>query len=48
VPHTVVSAPHMYGFALEHLKIEPGCSFLDVGSGCGLMTALVAYLTGPV
>lgn len=38
----------MYAFALEHLKITPGCSFLDVGSGCGLMTALGSYLAGPV
>lgn len=38
----------MYAFALEHLKIQPGCTFLDVGSGCGLMTALGSYLTGPV
>eukprot|EP01127_Copromyxa_protea_P019628 TRINITY_DN641_c0_g1_i4.p1 TRINITY_DN641_c0_g1~~TRINITY_DN641_c0_g1_i4.p1 ORF type:complete len:289 (+),score=74.74 TRINITY_DN641_c0_g1_i4:38-904(+) len=42
-----VSAPHMYAFTLEHLHIQPGCSFLDVGSGCGLMTALGAYLAGP-
>eukprot|EP01127_Copromyxa_protea_P019627 TRINITY_DN641_c0_g1_i3.p1 TRINITY_DN641_c0_g1~~TRINITY_DN641_c0_g1_i3.p1 ORF type:complete len:354 (+),score=35.29 TRINITY_DN641_c0_g1_i3:400-1461(+) len=37
----------MYAFTLEHLHIQPGCSFLDVGSGCGLMTALGAYLAGP-
>jgi len=42
-----VSAPHMYAFALQHLQLKPGCSFLDVGSGCGLMTALGAFLTAP-
>jgi len=42
-----VSAPHMYAFCLNHLNLQPGHTFLDVGSGCGLMTALGAYLTAP-
>jgi len=41
-----VSAPHMYAFCLEHLEIQPGNSFLDIGSGCGHMTALGGYLVG--
>jgi len=36
----------MYAFCLEHLDIQPGHTFLDVGSGCGHMTALGGYLVG--
>jgi len=41
-----ISAPHMYGVCLENLNIEPGMSFLDIGSGCGHFTALGSYLVG--
>jgi len=41
-----ISAPHMYAVCLETLNIEPGMSFLDIGSGCGHFTALGAYLAG--
>jgi len=41
-----ISAPHMYAMCLEALSIELGQSFLDVGSGCGHMTALGGYLVG--
>uniref|UniRef100_A0A6B2L5S9 protein-L-isoaspartate(D-aspartate) O-methyltransferase n=1 Tax=Arcella intermedia TaxID=1963864 RepID=A0A6B2L5S9_9EUKA len=42
-----ISAPHMYAFCLQTLDIRAGQTFLDVGSGCGHMTALGAYLVGP-
>jgi len=41
-----ISAPHMYVFCLEHLNLHPGNSFLDVGSGCGHMTAIAGHLVG--
>jgi len=41
-----ISAPHMYAMCLEHLQIEPGMSFLDIGSGCGHFTALGGWLVG--
>lgn len=43
-----VSAPHMYAICLEALGLEMGHSFLDVGSGCGHMTALGGQLVGQV
>jgi len=42
-----ISAPHMYAFCLQALDIRPEHTFLDVGSGCGHMTALGGYLVGP-
>ena len=39
-----MSAPHMHATCLEHLKLRPGHHFLDIGSGCGIMTAAAAYL----
>jgi len=41
-----ISAPHMYAMCLEALGLELGHTFLDVGSGCGHMTALGAHLVG--
>lgn len=41
-------APHMHAICLEALDIQPGQAFLDVGSGCGHVTALGGYLVGPV
>ena len=39
-----VSAPHMHATCLEALDLQPGHSFLDIGSGCGLVTAAAAFL----
>lgn len=36
----------MYAVCLENLKFQKGNSFLDIGSGCGLLTCLGAYLVG--
>lgn len=43
-----ISAPHMYAMCLEALGLELGHTFLDIGSGCGHMTALGGHLVGPV
>lgn len=39
-----MSAPHMHVTCLEALDLQPGHSFLDIGSGCGLVTATAAFL----
>jgi protein-L-isoaspartate(D-aspartate) O-methyltransferase len=41
-----ISAPHMYAMCLEALELEVGHTFLDIGSGCGHMTALGGRLVG--
>lgn len=41
-----ISAPHMYAMCLDKLGIEPGHAVLDVGCGCGHLTALASMLTG--
>lgn len=41
-----ISAPHMHATCLEALALQPGHKFLDVGSGCGILTAAGAYLVG--
>ncbi|KAL4857297.1 Protein-L-isoaspartate O-methyltransferase [Chlorella vulgaris] len=48
-----ISAPHMHATCLEALQLQPGhkasgCDFLDVGSGCGVLTACGAWLVGPL
>ena len=40
------SQPYTVQLMLEWLEVEPGDRVLDVGSGSGWTTALLAYLTG--
>ena len=44
-----ISAPHIYGSAIEALDLVPGSctSFLNVGSGTGYVSAIVADILGP-
>jgi protein-L-isoaspartate O-methyltransferase len=42
-----VSAPHMHATCLEALDLQPGHAFLDIGCGCGLVTAAAAFLARP-
>merc|ERR1719181_1738510 len=42
------SAPHIYARALESMMpLKPGMSFLNVGSGTGYFSSIVAELCGP-
>eukprot|EP00188_Purpureofilum_apyrenoidigerum_P002675 Plantae.Rhodophyta-Purpureofilum_apyrenoidigerum.ctg274.p1 GENE.Plantae.Rhodophyta-Purpureofilum_apyrenoidigerum.ctg274~~Plantae.Rhodophyta-Purpureofilum_apyrenoidigerum.ctg274.p1 ORF type:complete len:546 (-),score=100.14 Plantae.Rhodophyta-Purpureofilum_apyrenoidigerum.ctg274:24-1661(-) len=42
-----ISAPEVYANALEVLEFGKGHRFLDIGSGCGQLTAMGALLCGP-
>lgn len=44
-----ISAPHIYGYALEALDLTPNSSlsFLNIGSGTGYLTCIVATVLGP-
>ena len=42
-----ISQPSLVGQMLEWLEVEPGNRILDVGSGSGWTTAILAHLTGP-
>jgi len=43
-----LSAPHMYCTIVERLELEKGASlsFLNIGSGSGYLSCLVAHLLG--
>lgn len=44
-----ISAPHMHASACESLlpNLQPGARVLDIGSGSGYLTAVLANLVGP-
>jgi protein-L-isoaspartate(D-aspartate) O-methyltransferase len=44
-----ISAPHMHANACESLLdyLKPGAKVLDIGSGSGYLTAVLANLVGP-
>lgn len=46
-PDSTISAPHMVALMLEWAELTPGLKVLELGSGSGYLTALVAELVRP-
>eukprot|EP00485_Elphidium_margaritaceum_P015595 CAMPEP_0202731062 /NCGR_PEP_ID=MMETSP1385-20130828/186955_1 /ASSEMBLY_ACC=CAM_ASM_000861 /TAXON_ID=933848 /ORGANISM="Elphidium margaritaceum" /LENGTH=239 /DNA_ID=CAMNT_0049397345 /DNA_START=923 /DNA_END=1642 /DNA_ORIENTATION=- len=46
--NATISAPHMHAYALEYLHdvLRPGSYVLDIGSGSGYLTTVMAHLVG--
>ena len=44
-----ISAPHIYGSAIEALDLVPNSSisFLNIGSGTGYISSIAAHVLGP-
>lgn len=40
------SAPHMYAIVMEHLSVQPGHVVLNVGSGTGYLSTMLAWFAG--
>jgi protein-L-isoaspartate(D-aspartate) O-methyltransferase len=39
-----ISQPYVVAFMLEHMDLKPGSKVLEIGSGCGYVTALLSRL----
>lgn len=42
-----LSAPSIYGQCVDALDLKPGLSFLNIGSGTGYLSAVIAQIIGP-